>query len=63
MSAAYFDNVQNALRKAGICEPVLIIDKARLDANIKVLKKPCRAAWPIALSPNRCLACRFWRIS
>lgn len=39
MSAAYFAAVQEALRRAGICEPVLIIDKARLDANIKALKK------------------------
>ena len=39
MSAAYFEAAQQALRKAGICEPVLIIDRARLDANIKALKK------------------------
>lgn len=36
---AYFNNVQEALRKAGICEPVLVIDKTRLDANIKALRK------------------------
>ena len=38
MSAAYFDTVQQALRQAGLCEPVLVIDKVRLNANIKVLK-------------------------
>lgn len=38
MRAAYFDAVQTALRAAGLCEPVLVIDKARLDANIKALK-------------------------
>lgn len=39
MSATYFHNAQNALRAAGLCEPVLLIDKARLDTNIKALKK------------------------
>lgn len=38
MSATYFDTLQNALRDAGLCEPVLIIDKARLHSNIKALK-------------------------
>ena len=39
MSAAYFNAIQDALRRVGLCEPVLVIDKARLDGNIKALKK------------------------
>ena len=39
MSAAYFNAIQVALRRAELCEPVLVIDKARLDGNIKALKK------------------------
>ena len=39
IKAGYFDALQTALREAGLCEPVLLIDKARLDANIKALKK------------------------
>ena len=38
MSAAYFDTLQSALKAAGLCEPVLVIDKARLNGNIKQLK-------------------------
>lgn len=41
MTAAhsYFSALQTALEKAGLCEPVLVIDKARLNANIRALKK------------------------
>ena len=39
MSAAYYESVQDALRAVGLCEPLVVIDKARLDANIKALRK------------------------
>jgi D-serine deaminase-like pyridoxal phosphate-dependent protein len=35
----YFSTLQTALQKAGLCEPVLVIDKTRLNANIKQLRK------------------------
>ena len=41
MSAAnteYFSKVQKALNRAGLSEPVLVIDRPRLDANIRQLK-------------------------
>ncbi|MAI68054.1 MAG: hypothetical protein CBD03_00430 [Rhizobiales bacterium TMED143] len=41
MSAAnteYFSKVQKALTRAGLAEPVLVIDRPRLDANIRQLK-------------------------
>ena len=41
MSAAhteYFSTVQKALNRAGLAEPVLVIDRPRLDANIRQLK-------------------------
>lgn len=37
-SAVYFSKVQKALKRAGLAEPVLIIDRPRLDANIRQLK-------------------------
>lgn len=36
---SYFAALQKALEKADLCEPVLVIDKARLSANIRALKK------------------------
>jgi len=39
MSRRYFDQISEALRKAGIAYPVLVIDKARLDQNIDSLKR------------------------
>ena len=41
MSAAhaeYFAKVQKALKSAGLAEPVLVVDRPRLDANISQLK-------------------------
>ena len=41
MSAAhaeYFVKVQKALKRAGLAEPVLVVDRQRLDANISQLK-------------------------
>lgn len=41
MSAAqadYFATVQKALKRAGLAEPVLVVDRQRLNANIKRLK-------------------------
>lgn len=41
MSAAdaeYFVKVQKALKRAGLAEPVLVVDRKRLDANISQLK-------------------------
>ena len=38
LSQAYFAGLQAALAKAGICEPVLLIDKTRLNQNIDTLK-------------------------
>jgi D-serine deaminase-like pyridoxal phosphate-dependent protein len=39
LSNAYFADLQTALAKAGLCEPVLLIDKTRLNQNIDTLKK------------------------
>ena len=38
-SADYFNTIGKALKKAGLAEPVMVIDKARLNANIDRLKK------------------------
>ncbi len=38
LSNAYFAGLQAALSKAGLCEPVLLIDKTRLNQNIDTLK-------------------------
>jgi len=37
--AAYFGKLQKALAAAGLAEPVLLLDRPKLDANIKQLKK------------------------
>ena len=37
MTGAYFGKLQKALAAAGLAEPVLLIDRARLNANIKQL--------------------------
>lgn len=39
MNAAYFAKLQKALAAAGLAEPVLLIDRQRLDRNIKQLKR------------------------
>jgi D-serine deaminase-like pyridoxal phosphate-dependent protein len=39
MQAAYFAKVQKALAAAGLAEPVLLLDRARLDKNIQTLKR------------------------
>ena len=39
MSAAYFAKLQKALAAAGLAEPVLLLDRQRLDKNIKQLKR------------------------
>lgn len=36
--AAYFEKLQSALNAAGIAQPTLVIDRARLDANIETFK-------------------------
>ena len=36
--AEYFVKVQKALKRAGLAEPVLVVDRQRLDANISQLK-------------------------
>ena len=36
---AYFTKLQNALARAGLAEPVLLIDRPKLDKNIKQLKR------------------------
>ena len=38
LSASYFQQLQQALANAGLAEPVLIIDRDRLDTNIAALK-------------------------
>ena len=38
LAKAYFQSLQGALSQAGICEPVLLIDKTRLNQNIDTLK-------------------------
>ncbi len=38
MTQKYFATLQDALAKAGLCEPVLVIDRARLNQNIDTLK-------------------------
>ena len=35
---AYFTKLQNAFARAGLAEPVLLIDRPKLDKNIKQLK-------------------------
>jgi len=40
----YFARMQGALRAAGIAQPTLVIDRARLDANIDLLKAHLPAA-------------------
>ena len=35
---AYFADIQNALKRAGLMHPTLVIDRARLDANIARLQ-------------------------
>ncbi|WP_226019626.1 alanine racemase [Novosphingobium sp. FKTRR1] len=41
---AYFRNVQGALAQAGLAQPVLVVDAARLDANIARLRTAVGAA-------------------
>ena len=38
LSASYFQLLQQALTDAGLAEPVLVIDRDRLDTNIAALK-------------------------
>ena len=38
VNAEYFAKLQKALARAGLAEPVLVIDSKRLDANIRQLK-------------------------
>ena len=38
LSASYFQQLQQALTDAGLAEPVLVIDRDRLDTNIAALK-------------------------
>ena len=38
LSASYFQQLQQALANAGLAEPVLVIDRDRLDTNIAALK-------------------------
>ncbi|MGB2192707.1 MAG: DSD1 family PLP-dependent enzyme, partial [Luminiphilus sp.] len=38
LSASYFQRLQQALANAGLAEPVLVIDRDRLDTNIAALK-------------------------
>ena len=38
LSASYFQQLQQALTEAGLAEPVLVIDRDRLDTNIAALK-------------------------
>ena len=39
LAVSYFQQVQSALARAELAEPVLVIDRDRLDANIDKLKK------------------------
>ena len=39
MNAVYFSTVQKALKAAGLAEPVLLVDRQKLDNNIKQLKR------------------------
>ncbi|MEE3059055.1 MAG: DSD1 family PLP-dependent enzyme, partial [Pseudomonadota bacterium] len=38
VNAEYFAKLQKALKRAGLAEPVLVVDRQRLDANIRQLK-------------------------
>ena len=38
LSVSYFQQLQQALADAGLAEPVLVIDRDRLDTNIAALK-------------------------
>jgi D-serine deaminase-like pyridoxal phosphate-dependent protein len=49
MSMRYFDRMTEALRQAGAHRPVLVIDKARLDANIAHVKSSLSPGLPIRL--------------
>ena len=42
LSASYFQRLQQALANAGLAEPVLVIDRDRLDTNIAALKAASR---------------------
>ena len=37
VNAEYFAKLQKALKRAGLAEPVLVVDRQRLDANICLL--------------------------
>ena len=37
VNAEYFAKLQKALKRAGLAEPVLVVDRQRLDANIRQL--------------------------
>lgn len=39
MNAVYFSKVQKALKAAGLAEPVMLVDRQKLDNNIKQLKR------------------------
>jgi D-serine deaminase-like pyridoxal phosphate-dependent protein len=42
--SSYFNGLANALRRAGLNKPVLVIDRQRLDANIKSIRASVSAA-------------------
>ena len=46
LSANYFQQLHSALTRAQLAEPLLVIDRDRLDANINTL----RAALPTAMA-------------
>ncbi|MEM1179214.1 MAG: alanine racemase [Acidobacteriota bacterium] len=45
----YFLGVQDALRRAGFAEPVLVIDRGRLDANVDFLRRDLPAEMAVRL--------------
>ena len=54
---AYFDKLQKALAAAGLAEPVLLIDRPKLDKNIKQLKRvlPPHMAYRIVAKSLPCV--------
>ena len=50
LSASYFQQLQQALTATGLAEPVLVIDRDRLDTNIAALK----AMLPAGMAIEEC---------
>ena len=46
---SYYASLDRALREAGCAQPVLVIDKDRLDANIDIVKGKLASGMPIRI--------------